>query len=80
MTDLNALIDPTLGITLSTAVGINDSGQIIANAVDNLGIQHGFLLTPNQSVPEPSTLALFTAGFWALLLARGLSTAIRSAQ
>ncbi len=51
MMDLNDLINPTLGISLSRATAINDSGQIVAN-----GGGRAYLLTP---VPEPSTLALF---------------------
>jgi hypothetical protein len=50
MSDLNDLIDPTLGITLADATAINDRGQIVADH---------YLLTPTSAVPEPSTLALF---------------------
>jgi probable HAF family extracellular repeat protein len=51
MRDLNDLIDPTLRLTLITAEGINDKGQIIAS---NGSVNRAYLLTP---VPEPSTLA-----------------------
>ena len=40
-TDLNNLIDPKLGITISEASMINDRGQIVANSGG-----HTFLLTP----------------------------------
>jgi probable HAF family extracellular repeat protein len=45
MTDLNALIDPGLGWTLTSASGINDWGQIIGEGIID-GQPHGFLLTP----------------------------------
>ena len=51
MYDLNTLIDPALGIDLTSASAINDHGQIVANN----GF-HSYLLTP---IPEPSTLVLF---------------------
>lgn len=50
MMNLNDLIDPTLGITLEEAEGINDNGQIAAS-----GAGHAYLLTP---VPEPATWML----------------------
>lgn len=45
MSDLNSLIDPTLGITLSSAVGINNGGQIIAVNQNGSTFQ-GYLLAP----------------------------------
>lgn len=60
MVDLNGLIDPTLGITLTDATGINDHGHIVAN-----GGSHAYLLTP---VPEPSTWALLSIPFLVLLV------------
>jgi PEP-CTERM motif len=56
MLNLNTLIDPTLGITLYNAQGINDNGQIVANNYSNV-----YLLTP---VPEPCTLTLFGVAVW----------------
>jgi len=44
--DLNALIDPELGWTLDTAVGINELGQIVVNGWRRGGAQSTFLLTP----------------------------------
>lgn len=49
LTDLNNLIDPTLGITLEFAESINDNGQILASSETT---HRSYLLTP---VPEPST-------------------------
>lgn len=65
MADLNNLVDldPALRITLFEATGINNKGQIVAEAYgpgfsSGFG-EHAFLLTPlSTSVPEPNTLAL----------------------
>ena len=51
MRDLNSLVDPSLGLHLSKATGINDAGQITGYTSNG----HAFILTP---VPEPSTLVL----------------------
>ncbi|MBV9037887.1 MAG: DUF3466 family protein [Acidobacteriaceae bacterium] len=57
MMDLNDLIDPSLGIRLTEAYGINDSGQIAAESLE--GQTRAFLLTP---MPEPGTWALLGSG------------------
>jgi probable HAF family extracellular repeat protein len=58
MVDLNLLIDPLSGWTLTFATAINDAGQIAGFGV--MGEQeHAFLLTP---VPEPATLLLLAVG------------------
>ena len=68
MEDLNALIPSGSGIHLDDAVGINDSGQIIASGTDASGnTSSAFLLTPT---PEPSTGLLLGSAF-AFLLLRG---------
>ena len=46
--DLNNLIDPSLGITLTSADTINDQGQIVASGTDNLGNAATYLLTPSK--------------------------------
>jgi probable HAF family extracellular repeat protein len=46
MIDLNSLIDYSLGWTLESATGINDSGQIIGFGRIGDGNRHAFLMTP----------------------------------
>ncbi|MBA4142139.1 MAG: DUF3466 family protein [Nitrosospira sp.] len=55
MTDLNSLVELENGIFLADAMGINDRGQIIANASDG----RAYLLSP---VPEPQAYAMLLAG------------------
>jgi len=60
MRDLNLLIPSASGITLTTAVGIDGSDQIVAYGTNSSGQTEEFLLTPlAPPVPEPSTLAMF---------------------
>ena len=69
MTDLNSLIDPSAGLTLVNGLAINDSGQIVADAV--VGSQrHPVLLTPLTEVPEPAAFVLFASGLSAILLSK----------
>jgi len=58
MTDLNSLVHLGNGTFLYDANGINDRGQIIANASDG----HSYLLTLTTPVPEPDTYAMLLAG------------------
>lgn len=60
MTDLNALIPIDSGWTLSTAVAINDLGQIVGTGYYN-GQQRGFVLTP--APPPPASWLYPTAPF-----------------
>jgi probable HAF family extracellular repeat protein len=54
MTDLNNLIAPSSGWTLTEAAAINDNEWIVG--YESIGSEtHAFLLTP---APEPSTIAL----------------------
>jgi probable HAF family extracellular repeat protein len=64
MHDLNTLIPPGSGWLLSSALDINDLGQITGVGGFN-GQTHAFLLTP-IGVPEPSALVLIglAAGGW----------------
>jgi len=44
--DLNTLIPPGSGFTITDAVGINDSGQIATDAKNSSGLKHAVLLSP----------------------------------
>jgi probable HAF family extracellular repeat protein len=46
LVDLNTLIPSTSGFTLTDALGINGSGQIICDATNSSGSTHAVLLTP----------------------------------
>ena len=59
--DLNDLIDPASGWSLSRAEGINDLGEIVGTGQIN-GQNHAFLLTPNAAVPEPSAVVFLISG------------------
>jgi probable HAF family extracellular repeat protein len=63
--DLNEMIAPGLGFTLSTATSLNDAGQIAAFGSNAQGVYHSFILTP-VGVPEPGATALLLCGAWLL--------------
>lgn len=67
--DLNTLIDPASGWTITSANAINDVQQIAANAC-RAGICQAVRLDLVSAVPEPPVFALLAAGL-ALGLARG---------
>ena len=46
MINLNTLIPTGTGFTLTDAVAINDSGQILCDATNSNGSEHAVLLTP----------------------------------
>ena len=50
MVDLNTLISPDSGLTLTSATGVNDLDQIVGYGVDGSGFYHEVLLTPG---PRP---------------------------
>jgi len=59
MTNLNSLIDPLSGWTISSAQDINNSGQIAATGCNTTGNCRVLLLSP---VPEPETYLMMLAG------------------
>jgi probable HAF family extracellular repeat protein len=62
-------LDPLFGqITLYTAMGINDLGQIVGYGLIN-GKERAFLLSPLATVPEPETYALMMLGFGLISIA-----------
>jgi probable HAF family extracellular repeat protein len=68
LTDLNSLLPAGSGITLYSAVGINDKGQVLAVGSGN----HAYLLTPQcvAAAPEPGSLGLLALGAAGLLARR----------
>ncbi len=78
LTDLNSLISPTSGWTITAAYGINDSGQIAAIATNGQGQAHALLLTAPLVVPEPPTIALLCSGAVVGLGLRRLSRRIKA--
>jgi probable HAF family extracellular repeat protein len=65
MIDLNTLIAPGSGWTLSAAFAINDAGQIVGQGSFNGN--KAFLLTP---IPEPATVSLLAVGLGAMAMRR----------
>lgn len=63
LTDLNTLIDPALGFTLTDATAINNNGQIVGYGTNSLGVQDAFVLNTVAAVPEPSEWLLMLTGF-----------------
>jgi probable HAF family extracellular repeat protein len=78
MIDLNALIDPASGWTITDAAAINDLQQIAATAC-KAGVCQAVRLDLVSAVPEPPTVALLAAGL-ALGLARGRRAVRRPAR
>jgi probable HAF family extracellular repeat protein len=69
MIDLNTLIPSGSGLILMQALGINDSGQIVGDAITSAGDQHGFLLTP--IAPEITSVSPKSGAPGSLVTIRG---------
>ncbi|MFO0909973.1 MAG: PEP-CTERM sorting domain-containing protein [Isosphaeraceae bacterium] len=65
LVDLNSLIDRSSGWVLTSAHGINDSGQIVGNGLFQ-GQARAFVLTPSGVIPEPTSFLLLGLGLSAL--------------
>jgi probable HAF family extracellular repeat protein len=78
MLNINALIDSALGWTVETAIGINDSQQILGYACHTRELCRPVRLDPitPPPIPEPGTLAMLLAG----LTVGGLWRRLQSAQ
>ena len=74
MKDLNSLIAPGLGFTLTNAISISNTGFILADGEDAFGNSATYLLQLNP-VPEASTTVSF-----GLLLALGLGGMVIAAK
>lgn len=65
LVDLNTLIDPGAGWTVTNAIDINDGGQIIANACREFACT-SVRLDPASAVPEPCSAWLLLPGLVAV--------------
>ncbi len=61
MQNLNSLIDPASGWTITDVTDINELGQIVGLGTKAGLQQEEYVLLPPISTPEPSTLALLAA-------------------
>ena len=80
--DLNTLVDPNAHVLLTSAIAINDRGQILANACDAQGVfcYATLRLDPVPAVPEAPGAAMLLAGLAGLALrARACASRFRNA-
>lgn len=72
MLDINALIDPALGWTVATAIGINDAQQILGYACRSADVCRPVRLDPitPPPIPEPGRQAMWLAGLAACAIGR----------
>lgn len=71
MYDLNSLITGVSGVMFDSASAVNDSGQIVVDAVRESDGQSlgAFLLTPTSATPEPATGLTLTGSMAVFFLA-----------
>ena len=72
MLDLNELIDPASGWTLTYASGINELGLIVGQGDNPDGESHAFLLTPIDRSPGPNPIPLPPAAWPGLATLAGM--------
>ena len=79
MHDINDLIDPTTGWTLTRADGINIHGHVIATGFHSTmpSVSRSLLLNPVSPIPEPSIYAMLLPGLLVLSAAKGLRAKAR---
>lgn len=79
MHDINDLIDPTTGWTLTRADGINIHGQVIATGFHSTmpSVSRSLLLNPVSPIPEPSIYAMLLPGLLVLSAAKSLRAKAR---
>jgi len=71
MQDLNSLIPSSSGFVLTSAVGIDSAGEIVAYGTNSSGQTNEYLLTPLLApVPEPSTLVVMSLMIVAMVARR----------
>lgn len=71
---LQYLVDPSSNLSLTSAYGINDLGQIVGYGKTPDGSEHAFLLNPT---PEPGAIAIIGFAASLLLVRRRLGAAHR---
>jgi probable HAF family extracellular repeat protein len=64
MIDLNSLVDPSADLLLTSAIAINDQGQILAKSCDRAGVfcYETVRLDAIPAVPQPPQIMMWLAG------------------
>ncbi|MFM9871914.1 MAG: PEP-CTERM sorting domain-containing protein [Fimbriimonadaceae bacterium] len=66
LADLNTLIDPNSGWTLTSAEDVNNSGWIVGQGTFN-GVLSTYLARPTDAVPEPASMTILALGIGTLI-------------
>src|SRR5262249_26507671 len=77
--NLNSVLDPSAGLTVSQAAGLNDAGQIVGQGMLNAE-SHGFVLSADPSQPVcyimtgfPTTVTAGATGSFTVTALNGLN-------